>query len=245
MAKKKILKSPFNLDLKNSSGLLVVLLIILSFFTGFLFFKVQSLQQGTPTAAGQPAAQEPQQELNLDSIPTVTKEDNIRGSLDAEIFLVEYSDFECPFCQSFHPTMKQVIDEYGDKVAWVYRHLPLTNIHPKAQKSAEASECVAELGGNDAFWNFSDALFERMPDIELAELAPLAAGFGLNQKAIQDCIDSGKYKDQVEGQMNEAFGSGISGTPGTVIITRDGERDLIGGALPFDQVKTQIDALLK
>lgn len=244
MAKKKVLKSPFNFDLKNSSGLLVVLLIILSFFTGYLFFKVQNLQQGTPAAA-QPAAQEPQQELNLESIPTVTKGDNIRGSLDAEIFLVEYSDFECPFCQSFHPTMKQVIDEYGDKVAWVYRHLPLTNIHSKAQKSAEAGECVAELGGNESFWSFADKIFEKMPDLELSGLAALAGELGLNKTAVQDCIDSGKYKDLVEGQMNEAFGSGISGTPGTVIITKDGERDLIGGALPFDQVKSQIDALLK
>jgi len=242
MPKRK--KSPFKFDLKNSSGLLVILLIVLAFFTGYLFFKVQSLQQGVPAGTPQ-AAQEPQQELKLEDIPDVTEKDHIRGSAGADIVLVEYSDFECPFCQAFHPTMKQVLDEYGDRVAWVYRHLPLTNLHPKAQKSAEASECVAELGGNESFWSFADKIFEKMPDLELSGLAPLAEELGLNKTAVQDCIDSGKYKDQVKGQMDEAFGSGISGTPGTVIITKDGKRDLISGALPFDQVKTQIDALLK
>jgi len=238
-------KSSFKLDFKNSSALLVVLLIILSFFTGFLFFKVQSLQQGGGTAQGNPQQQAPAPELNLDKIPNVTKNDHIRGSLDADLLLVEYGDYECPFCKSFHPTMKQVLEEYGNKVAWVYRHFPLTDIHTKAQKSAEASECVAELGGNDAFWKFTDLMFERMPDVEISQLSTIAGEVGVNADSVKNCIDSNKYADKVSQQLKEGSAGGINGTPGTVIITKDDKRELIGGALPFDQVKLQLDNLLK
>ena len=243
MAQRK--KLSFKFDLKNSSGLLVILLIVLSFFTGYLFFKVQNLQNGNLVQGVPTQQQAPAPELNLDKIPKVTKDDYIRGSMNAKLVLVEYSDYECPFCKSFHPTMKQVLEEYGDSVAWVYRHYPLVDIHPKAQKSAEAAECVASLGGKDAFWKFSDLLFERMPDIEISQLADLSAEAGVNSSAVQDCMDSNKFADKVNQSLKSGQEGGINGTPGTVIITKDGKRDLIGGALPFDQVKAQLDELLK
>lgn len=244
----KTKKLPFKFDLKNSSGLLVILLIVLSFFTGYLFFKVQNLQQGG-TAQGAPAQQQPPAPaLNLDEIPKVTKDDHIRGSINAKLILVEYSDYECPFCKSFHPTMQQVIEAYGDDVAWAYRHYPLS-FHQNAQKEAEASECIAELGGNDAFWRYTDIIFERTQSngtgFALTDLKPLAEELGLDGIKFQQCLDSGKYTSKVTDELNDGAKGGIQGTPGTVIITKDGKRDLIGGALPFDQVKTQIDGLLK
>ncbi|OGC47664.1 hypothetical protein A2886_02700 [candidate division WWE3 bacterium RIFCSPHIGHO2_01_FULL_42_13] len=94
---------------------------------------------------------------NLDPI---SPDEHVRGSANANIVLVEYSDFECPFCQQFHPTVKQAMENYGDKFAWVYRQFPLESIHPSARGAAAASECVAQEGGNDAFWDYADALFE-------------------------------------------------------------------------------------
>ncbi len=85
--------------------------------------------------------------------------DHIIGSKDAEIIVIEYSDTECPFCKRFHETMHQAVDAYDGKVAWVYRHFPLTSIHPLAESGAIASECAATLGGNDMFWKYLDALF--------------------------------------------------------------------------------------
>lgn len=88
--------------------------------------------------------------------PTV---DHIRGNAKASIAIIEYSDFECPFCQRVHPTFKQIISSsYGDKIMWVYRFFPLS-FHPHAQKAAEAAQCAYEQGGNDMFWNYADALF--------------------------------------------------------------------------------------
>lgn len=93
-----------------------------------------------------------------DNVPPVTDDDHIFGDKDAPVKIVEYSDFECPFCASVHPTLKQLVVDYDGDVAWVYRHYPL-DFHPNAQPAAEASECIAELGGNDEFWEFSDYIF--------------------------------------------------------------------------------------
>jgi len=122
--------------------------------------------------------------LKLNDIPAPSnQEDHWRGSTDARYVMIEYSDLECPFCRRFHATAQQVLDDYSDQVAWVYRHLPLTSIHPRAQLEAEASECAAELGGREAFWTFVDAVFDRTKSNGLSfdkdDLAALAAELGI------------------------------------------------------------------
>jgi protein-disulfide isomerase len=109
----------------------------------------------------QPVAQAPEPTGSTDAVRPVTSEDHIKGNPDAPIKIVEYSDFDCPFCGRFHETMNQVMAQYGESgdVNWTYRHFPLDQIHPQARPLAIASECVAELGGNEKFWEFSNIMF--------------------------------------------------------------------------------------
>lgn len=98
-----------------------------------------------------------------DSVRPVGEGEHLRGDPKATVKIVEFSDLECPFCKRFHLTMQQVMEEYSGKVAWVYRHFPLDSLHSKARKEAEATECAAELAGNDGFWAYIDKLFEITP----------------------------------------------------------------------------------
>ncbi len=129
----------------------------------FDFFKTIAdtlLAVGNPMEKVSPEFQPYVSEAKNLAYKPVDKDDHIRGSVDAKVKFIEYSDFECPFCKRHHPVMQKIVSAYsGNDVAWVYRHLPLVSIHPKAQPLAEASECAAELGGNDGFWAFADAVF--------------------------------------------------------------------------------------
>lgn len=234
----------------KSNNLLIVLLIAVSFFAGYLFFKVQSLQKQTANVAAAPAGnnqQPPPPTQNLTAMPKITDKDHIRGDKNADAVLVEYSDYECPFCKSYHPTMQQIMKDYGNKVSWIYRHFPL-DFHQNAQKEAEAAECVAELGGNDKFWEYSDKIFERTTSngtgFALDKLGPLAAEVGVDQTQFQSCLDSGKYTKHVKDDISGGGKAGINGTPGTIIVGKNGKREFIPGALPYEQVKPLIDKVL-
>jgi protein-disulfide isomerase len=177
------------------------------------------------------------------TVAPVTDKDHILGSKDAEIVVVEYSDFDCPFCRSFHNTMHQVVNDYGGRVAWVYRQFPINSLHPNAVKKAEASECVAELGGNLAFWKFADAMFAN--SYTLADLPKVVGDIGVSASAWSTCYNAGKYTAQIQADVAAATKAGAQGTPYSVILTKNGKKEAINGALPIERVKSQIDALLK
>src|SRR5690606_768732 len=127
------------------------------------------------------------------AIAPVNSNDHIRGNPDAEIVIVEYSDYECPFCKGFHGTMNRIMEEYGTKgqVAWVYRHFPLTQIHKNAQPAAEASECVAQIGGNEKFWEYSDKIIAGAPESLSAEnLLATAVEIGIGETEYKACLAS-------------------------------------------------------
>lgn len=176
----------------------------------------------------------------------ISDKDWIKGNRKADVFVVEYSDTECPFCKRVHPTLQRVVDEYKGKVAWVYRHFPLTSIHPKAPKEAEATECAGELGGNDVFWKYLDRLFEVTPSnngLDSAELPKIAEFVGLNKSKFEECLNSGKYAQKVKEQADDAIAAGGQGTPYNIIVAGD-QKIPISGAVPFEQFKAAIDSLL-
>jgi len=177
-------------------------------------------------------------------VAPVTDKDHIVGSKDAEIVIVEYSDFDCPFCKVFHNTMRQVVNDYGSKVAWVYRHFPISSLHPNASKKSEASECVTEMGGNTAFWKFTDKLLGD-ENVTLEQMEAIVTNMGLDATAFNTCLNSGKFTNQIQADVVAATKAGAQGTPYSVIITKSGKKTTINGAQPLANVKAQIDALLK
>ncbi len=195
-----------------------------------------------PAAAGETGPTVDQ----LAAVPEVGDKEHLQGNKDAKITLVEYSDFECPFCGRFHPTMKQVMEEFGDDVRWVYRQYPLS-FHPNAQKGAEGSECVAKLGGNDAFWKYADSVFaenEKQGQISPEVINKGAEAAGVDMTEFKKCLDSGEMADTVKAQMDAGVTSGVNGTPGTFIVTKDGAVEFISGAQPFEQVKASVEQYL-
>ena len=182
------------------------------------------------------------------NLVSVTEKDHIIGDRNAELVIIEYSDTECPFCKTFHKTMKEVVQNYDGKVAWVYRHFPITQLHSKASKEAEATECAAELGGNQAFWKYLDKIFETTNSnnsLDPNELPKIATAIGLDGNAFNACLSSSRYAELVKKSVEEAIKAGALGTPYSVIVTRDGQKILINGAEPLTMVKTKIDGLLK
>lgn len=241
---------------------MIFLLIGAAFVIGTLYSRVQGLEaqmgkgglaqapSGTGSAqvapAGNAAAQQPPaapQETfpTVQNVDPITDGDHINGNRNAEIVLIEYSDTDCPFCQRFHPTMLQLKTEYGDRLAWVYRHYPLP-IHPRAEREAEATECVAELGGNTAFWTYLDKVLATANSTD-TQLADLAAESGVNKANFQSCLTSGRNLAKVKAQTSSGQKAGVSGTPGTVAIV-NGQQKMIPGAYPYEQIKQLIEQML-
>lgn len=176
---------------------------------------------------------------SLDSIDKnyvkVEDTDHIRGDKNAPITIVEYSDFQCPYCVQFHDTMKKVMQEYEGKVRWVYKHFPLKS-HAYSNKAAQASECAAE---QNKFWEYNDALFKNQADINDEIFTRLAIDLGLNTNNFNECLNSEKYKDEVDADYKEGQSYGVSRTPGNFINSRK-----LRGAMPYEMLKSEIDKLL-
>lgn len=168
--------------------------------------------------------------------------DWIRGDKDAKISIIEFSDIDCPFCTRHHDTMVQLMEKYDGKINWVYRHFPLTSLHPDAFKKAEAAECVGELGGNDKFWEYLDKLFAG--DETAAELGDVASSIGINKDKFQDCLDSGKYTSKIQNHSSQAQAAGGKGTPYSIIVSGD-QKIPINGALPIASIEATLGGLLK
>jgi protein-disulfide isomerase len=155
------------------------------------------------------------------------------GPVGAPIELVEFSDFECPFCLRAHPTVKEVLASYGNKIHFVYRHYPLASIHPHARAAAEASQCAAE---QSQFWAYHDMLFADPTHLTDADLKTRATQLKLNTTQFNACVDSHKYKADVDTDVMAGDEVGVTGTPMFFINGR-----LLDGAQPIEAFKRIID----
>lgn len=186
-----------------------------------------------------------QKELKATVAP-VTSKDHLLGNPNARVKVIEFSDLQCPFCQRFHPTMKQVMDTYGKNgsVAWVYRHFPLP-FHQLATPGAIASECVADQGGNIKFWNYIDNVFAKglTEESVLTEAATKLGGIDMAE--FQNCISANPHKDYIDAQAQDGLNAGVSGTPYSIVVAPNGKMFPINGALPYEEVKKIIDLALK
>ncbi len=195
------------------------------------------------------AKSDEEKQTQAKNVPPVTDKDHIYGDPEADVTLIEYSDFECPFCKRFHPTAKTLVDESDGKVNWAYRHFPLGFHDPLATQQAMASECVAELAGNEAFWSYIDAIYETtnsngrgMTEEDLYALAKSAA---VNEADFKECFESDRYKSLVQQQMKEGSASGVTGTPGNILLHNEsGEAIAVNGAQPLTKLQSVVGQLL-
>jgi len=192
--------------------------------------------------------QQAQADRRAENVRPVSGEDHVYGNPDATVSLIEYSDFECPYCKRFHPTAKKLVDASDGRVNWVYRHFPLSFHNPGAQQQAEASECAAELGGNDAFWAYTDAVYERTNSggsgFPQDQLVPLAVELGLDEQAFRECVESGRYEEKVKQDLAEGVRAGISGTPGNILLNNEtGETMMRAGAQPLEELEKAVEEL--
>lgn len=204
---------------------------------------------GTPAAqlADTNPIQQPSADTT-DSFDPITDEDYVKGPRDAAITIVEYSDFDCPFCSRFHNTMNQVVANSETEIAWVYRHFPLEQLHPNAFSVAVAAECVGEQGGNDAFWQFTDSYFEARAsgdNLSHGELVPrLVLEAGAERTAFTECFESGRYNEVIQSDIEDALETGGRGTPWSILIGPNGKTYPISGAQPAQVIEQVIQAAL-
>ena len=165
-----------------------------------------------PTAielTGTPAQDEQPIEDNQQVVEVSADDDPVKGSKDAPITIIEFSDFQCPYCGKVEPTIKQVLEAYEGKIKLIYRDFPL-GFHEFAQKASEASECADEQG---KYWEYHDKLFENQNDLTVEDLKKYATDLKLDTTKFNDCLDSEKYKSEVQKDFEDGQKYGVSGTP--------------------------------
>ncbi|MDP2838293.1 MAG: thioredoxin domain-containing protein [Candidatus Moranbacteria bacterium] len=210
-----------------------------------------ALQQ--PSGNGAPSAQQPDNQPS-GPVKVSVDDDPVMGDKNAPLTLIEFSDYECPFCKkSFTNLLPDLKKHYIDtgKVKLVYRDFPLS-FHANAEKEAEAAECARSQSSDAMYFKFHDQIFTKTTaggtGLALTELPVIAKNLGLNVNQFQQCLDSGRFKDEVAKDMADGSAAGVSGTPSWIIgdSSKDGqiEGQLIIGAQPFSVFKTIIDEKL-
>ncbi|MBR9691585.1 thioredoxin domain-containing protein [Candidatus Woesearchaeota archaeon] len=221
---------------KTIAGILGVLLLISVFMSGF---GIKSDLDGTATAPTEAQPAQPRGDSgSATDMAALVDDDDVEGDADAPVTIVEWSDYECPFCARFYEqTLGQIREEYIDtgKVKLVFRDYPL-NFHANAQKAAEAAECAGE---QEKYYEMHDLLFEKGVTGGVSAFKGFAKEIGLDTNEFDECLDSGAMADEIAKDMRDGQAAGIQGTPGFII-----NGQLVSGAQPFDAFKQVIEAEL-
>ena len=230
-------------------GLAIVAFFIVGFFVMLAIF-IRQMEPGEiehpspgdipPVVVDDVRPEPPAAAPSMAALAQITDADHVRGSEDAEITVIEFSDVQCSYCAKFHETMKQIVADYGGKVNWVYRHFPLESIHPQARPAASAAECAGEQG---KFWEFLDEAVANQGSLGDDYYLQLAGTFNLDLGDFKTCVASGKYNTLITQQSAQAAAAGGGGTPHSVIVAGDTILP-VRGAVPVVQLKSMIDPLL-
>jgi len=224
-------------QIQKTMQAMFLLMTVLTVAVGFLFYQ----QYTTPKAAVAGVAEVAQPAPTyLSKYPTLKKTDHVRGNRNSKYLLVEYSDYECPFCKSFHQTVNTFLESHKD-VAFVYRHFPLDSIHQQARPEAIAAECVAKLGGEEAFWKFTDLVFEvtlSNDGLDLTLLPEYVEQSGVSTADFDTCYKAKETEAIVEADLKSGAEFGVNGTPGSFLINIKTKKAVqIPGALPLAQLE--------
>ena len=198
---------------------------------GRLLFP-QGYDLNTPTAQNAEVQQAPVVDVSADDDP-------VKGNANAPVTIIEFSDFQCPFCAKFFTETLSLIDEKyinTGKVKLVYRDFPLENIHPQATPAAQAAECADEQG---KYYEYHDKLFENQQLLSLDNYKRWAVELGLDAKQFNDCVDSKKYASEVQKDLADGSAAGVTGTPAFFINGKS-----VSGAQPFTVFEALIEAEL-
>jgi len=256
-----IKKTTYNNMIKG----IVVTIAIATFFGGYSLGTMQdsglsgdeieeailAAAQKSVTVTPSPTPQ-PTQPPGPQIIQGLLDDDPVKGNPDATVTIVEFSDFQCPFCKRFHATtLPLILEDYVDtgKVKFVYRDYPIQNLHPNgAFPTALAAECADEQG---MFWQYHDKIFQNQKNWELLaakdivnELKVYAEELGLDTNQFNECLDSEKYMDEINNDLQDGRSYGITGTPGFFIGNEESGYIKVSGAQPYSSFQRVLDQML-
>ena len=282
---KKIMSKKYNLGSISIPAAIIVSAAIIA-----IAIIISLRPANRPVAVNNDATKAAQNQAVTINSRAITAADHILGNPNAPVRIIEYSDPSCPFCKIFSPNIEKVMDTYGASgtVAWVYRSFPLDKpdsngnvLHKNAGHESQALECANEVGGNDKYWIFLKRLYEVTPSVtpqtpgglDQAQLPVIAKFAGLDVKAFNDCLSSGRTSGKVDADYVDGINAGVNGTPfnvfvlskpassavdqalattiiqmslpsGSLFITSDRMKIGMSGAMPYETMKTLIDAIL-
>lgn len=180
------------------------------------------------------------------TVVTIRQDDYVRGNKNAQIVVFEYLDSDCPYCETFHSTMREALSQYDGAIAWVVRYFPLT-IHPNAYAEALALSCVGSNGGSDAFWKYLDTIINITvnPDPKNdAMLLTIAKEQGIATEPMKVCMKNPATAQKIDAHIAEAQKIGARGTPFSIAVnTKTGKQVVIPGAYPLENLKQMIDSI--